>query len=831
MYAQKPLLKKRVSGKHIEKTPLQVSPHLPSNSSINYERPSVSAHENFIFSKESALWKVGAVSEYGLPTLIHGGDTPIAASRSNKPNAFDYLNTIKAPLKMQAPEEEFVITKEETDKIGQQHVKIQQYFQGIKVYGGEAWVHNSSKKGFDLYTGKSFPTPSLASTEPSINQEEAIALAMEDVAEHTTVDKENHIQHPLYEAPVNEGELMIFHVDDHPSKERLAWVLTIHPNNVSHWKYFIDAQTGEVLRHFSTICKLDHKVGRACEEENHAPTKHTNFSFGGPETIQALDLDGNAKTISTYELDGRYFMLDVTKSMFNARSSQLPNDPVGAIWTLDARSTSPASRSRFEPAHLSSTTNNWRSDLEALGVSAHSNASITYDYYLNTFNRVSYNGRGSNITSFINVPDENGQDMDNAFWDGKYIYYGNGAREFRPLALSLDVAAHEISHGVVTSTADLEYFGESGAMNEAFADIFAVLITRDDWEIGEDIVNPGTFPGGALRNLADPHNGGTRLGQPGWQPKHLNEAFRGREDNGGVHINSGIINHAFYLHSVDQALGGDVLANFLKTEQIYFRALTRYLTSRSGFRNMRESVILSARDLHGANSVEVAAADRAFAGVGISTPSVQAILNIEETPQEVEPIEIEDNLGRDFVIYTDEQSSTLYIADGDGNVLTGDDFSQPVKSKASVTDDGQFIVYVGQDHRIYLITVDWVEGTFEEEEISIEAKWRNVAVAKDGSRLAAVSENTAISSVDNIISVFDFGIQEWRDFEVYNPTFSEGVTTGTVEFVDALEFDFSGESIMYDSRNSIESVFETAELNYWDIGFIKVWDNDIITRR
>jgi Zinc metalloprotease (elastase) len=107
------------------------------------------------------------------------------------------------------------------------------------------------------------------------------------------------------------------------------------------------------------------------------------------------------------------------------------------------------------------------------------------------------------------------------------------------------VAAHEMSHGVVQNTANLNYQGESGAINESFADVFGSMVDRDDWLIGEDVVNRSVFTSGALRSLMDPNNGGTRLGDNGYQPKSVSEQYFGSENNGGVHINSGIPNHAF----------------------------------------------------------------------------------------------------------------------------------------------------------------------------------------------------------------------------------------------------------------------------------------------
>ena len=95
-------------------------------------------------------------------------------------------------------------------------------------------------------------------------------------------------------------------------------------------------------------------------------------------------------------------------------------------------------------------------------------------------------------------------------------------------AKSLDVAAHEMSHGVIQNTANLTYQGESGALNESFADIFGILVDRNDWQLGEEVVNPNIFRTGALRDMQNPNNGGSRLGDPGYQPAHVSEQYHGR---------------------------------------------------------------------------------------------------------------------------------------------------------------------------------------------------------------------------------------------------------------------------------------------------------------
>jgi Zn-dependent metalloprotease len=98
-------------------------------------------------------------------------------------------------------------------------------------------------------------------------------------------------------------------------------------------------------------------------------------------------------------------------------------------------------------------------------VSAHYNAGQAFEYFRNTFNRNSINGSGGNVISIINVTDENDGNMDNAFWSQTAMYYGNGDVAFQQLARGLDAAGHEMSHGVIDNTANLEYLSQSGALN------------------------------------------------------------------------------------------------------------------------------------------------------------------------------------------------------------------------------------------------------------------------------------------------------------------------------------------------------------------------------
>ena len=129
--------------------------------------------------------------------------------------------------------------------------------------------------------------------------------------------------------------------------------------------------------------------------------------------------------------------------------------------------------------------------------------------------------------------------------------YGDGdGIQFSNLAGAFDVTAHEITHGITQSTAALEYEGQSGALNESYSDVMAAMADNANWTIGEDVYTP-SISGDALRDLSNPHQGGSSLNDAGWQPATMGEflymPYTDDQDYGGVHINSGIPNHAAYL--------------------------------------------------------------------------------------------------------------------------------------------------------------------------------------------------------------------------------------------------------------------------------------------
>jgi bacillolysin len=256
---------------------------------------------------------------------------------------------------------------------------------------------------------------------------------------------------------------------------------------------------------------------------------------------------------------------------------------------------------------------------DAVVDAAHDNFGVVYDYFKNTFGRDSYDNAGHVIRSTVHM----GLNFSNAFWcpddcaaafgssQGGQFAFGDGdGVEFAPLGQALDVVAHEYTHAVTSSTANLQYIGQSGALNESFSDVFAAMVDEGDWLIGEDVTTPGV-PGDAARSLENP----AAFGQPGHMSAYVNTA----QDSAGIHINMGIPNRAAYLVAADPTFG----IGRPDTQQIYYRALTTYLTPTSDFMAHLNALIRSAADLFGAGSPQVRAVVRAHAAVGLANrPSV-----------------------------------------------------------------------------------------------------------------------------------------------------------------------------------------------------------------
>ena len=703
-------------------------------------------------------------------TITNGAARRAISTATAETNTYQFLNQVKGLLRINKAEESFLIKQTSADELGQTHVRLTQTYQGISVYGAELVAHLTNTGDIELINGRYQTIPAGTGVKPTLSVQQAADHAFADVRKQSLV---RSFGDNILNMKPSEGELCLYPIENGAV---LAYQVTVRPNMLERWQYVIDAKTGAVIDKFNHTCGVD-----------------------GPVKASGKDLNGVTRSLQTYLIGKNYYLIDATKSMYNAKTSKMPDDPVGALWTIDAQNTYGENTKIY---HLTSANNtNW----SPTAISAHYNAGIAFDYYRSTFTRNSLNGNGGTIVSVINLADEDdGKGLDNAFWNGKFMGYGNGRNSFKALAGGLDVAGHEMTHGVVENTANLEYKSQSGALNESFADIFGVMIDRDDWTIGEDVVLPSVFKSGALRSLSNPNQGGK--GTRGYQPKTMGqyESLPNTEDgdNGGVHVNSGIPNYAFYLFATNNNVGRE------KAEKVYYRALSTYLTRTSKFLDARLAVIKAAGDLYGATGTEVAAAKAAFDAVGI----VETGSTTTPTTKPDAPVA----QGQDLLLLygsTDNKlySTTIGVTPAKFDLKT----SQGLRHRPSVTDDGKFAYYVSSDKRIRAVSLT---GTPTESIVQNEPRWSNVAISRDGTKLAALSDEQ-----DASIWVYSFTKKLWKQFKLYNPTYSEGVSAGTVRYADSFEWDHAGEYVIYDAYNEVTSA-DGDDLNYWDVGFLNAWD-------
>jgi Zn-dependent metalloprotease len=249
---------------------------------------------------------------------------------------------------------------------------------------------------------------------------------------------------------------------------------------------------------------------------------------------------------------------------------------------------------------------------------AYEGAGKTYDFFRKAFDRNSVDDCGLRLDATVHY----GSRYCNAMWNGRQMIYGDGdSRYFNRFTIALDVIAHELTHAVTQYSAALEYDGEAGALNEHFSDVFGVLTkqyalrqstAKADWLVGAGIFTPHVH-GAAIRSMKSP---GSAYDDPIMgkdpQPEHMRDYIDTDADNGGVHVNSGIPNRAFY--EVASLLGGrawDVPG------KIWYRTLTHGLRASATFQHCANATWRSAGELFGAGSAPQHAVLAAWKKVGI----------------------------------------------------------------------------------------------------------------------------------------------------------------------------------------------------------------------
>jgi Zn-dependent metalloprotease len=250
---------------------------------------------------------------------------------------------------------------------------------------------------------------------------------------------------------------------------------------------------------------------------------------------------------------------------------------------------------------------------------AYDGTGATWTLYKECFGRDSIDGAGLVLTSTVHYD----RGYANAFWDGAQMVFGDGDGQiFGNFTGSVDVTGHELTHGVTQYTANLSYDGQSGALNESISDVFGSLAKQyalgqsaadADWLIGAGLFLPGV-QGVALRSMKAP---GTAYDDPRMgkdpQPDNMSGYVETQDDSGGVHLNSGIPNHAFYL--VATALGGNAYADAGK---IWYGTLTSgNLAQAATFKDFAQATQSTARGLFGAESAQLTAVTKSWQTVGV----------------------------------------------------------------------------------------------------------------------------------------------------------------------------------------------------------------------
>jgi Zn-dependent metalloprotease len=348
--------------------------------------------------------------------------------------------------------------------------------------------------------------------------------------------------------------------------------------------------------------------------------RHSIFCILPPHILRNIAKNGNQRerefALKTLGLDGTLRTTRLTFSLLGGLKTQHPAAALAppqkkrSIYDVRHKEDLPGTLVRGEGQKAVSDT---------AANQAYDGLGDTFDFYLNIYERNSIDNAGMPMVASVHYS----SDYDNAFWNGQQMVFGDGDNVmFTGFTGSTDVIGHELTHGVTGSEANLTYQGQPGALNESISDVFGSMVkqyklrqTADqaDWLIGAGILAPG-IKGVALRSMKAP---GTAYDDPTLgkdeQPADMKHYVNTSQDNGGVHINSGIPNHAFYLAAT--AIGGH---SWEKAGQIWYDTLVDHnLKANATFATFANLTVNHAGSRYGANSTEKKAVHDAWAQVGV----------------------------------------------------------------------------------------------------------------------------------------------------------------------------------------------------------------------
>lgn len=491
------------------------------------------------------------------------------------------------------------------------HFRTVEVYQGVPVYGSEQTVAVGKDNQVTTYFGK--VTPDLAeaniSTDPALTEAAAVDVVKNNIeADIGEVKSYDGIESELILYPENGNHTLAYFVKASTSKPVPGY-----------FHYFIDATTGDVIKDFDAFHEMTPAVEDSredsfpkadSEEDSPEVPELEEPNSSEPAASRGIDIFGNMLTLNTVlDLEtNEHHLFDETRAdgIHTFQANRMPEMAfiiLSGLLGFTGFEVTTASNFFYDPA----------------AVSAHVNAGKVYDYYEKVFERDSLDDEGMKLISTVHV----GAQWNNAGWNGKQMIYGDGDGSLMiSTSGGLDVIGHEMTHGVITHTADLIYEDESGALNESLADIMGAFIENktgeDLWLLGEDIYMPHD-PGVGLRDMKDPASIPMYLTETGFYPDHYDDRYLGEEDNGGVHINSSINNKAAHLITEGGTHYGVTVEGIgkSKAEKLFYRTLTHYLTASSSFSDMRQAAIQAAEDLFGEASAEVDTVNAAYDAVGV----------------------------------------------------------------------------------------------------------------------------------------------------------------------------------------------------------------------
>lgn len=348
--------------------------------------------------------------------------------------------------------------------------------------------------------------------------------------------------------------------------------------------------------------------------------RHSIFCILPPHVLRNIARNGNKEereaALNTLGLDGSIRTARLTYSL--SGGLKVPHPEAAAAPPQEKRSVYDAKHLQALPGKLARAEGQGSTSDLAVN-QAYDGLGDTFNFYLKAYSRNSIDNAGMPLVASVHYA----KNYDNAFWNGQQMVFGDGDNIiFTGFTGATDVIGHELTHGVTGSESNLTYQGQSGALNESISDVFGSMVkqyklgqTSDaaDWLIGAGILAKGIH-GVALRSMKAPGTAydDPKLGKDS-QPANMANYVQTAEDNGGVHTNSGIPNHAFYLASV--ALGGH---SWEKAGQIWYDTVVDHnLKANATFATFANLTVTHAGSRYGANSTEKKALQEAWAQVGV----------------------------------------------------------------------------------------------------------------------------------------------------------------------------------------------------------------------